>query len=140
MQPPLPRMLPALCAVLTIGCGSSTPSGGNGGSDGDIQATAALQFVPGQLTVTEGTTVTWDFGPVGHTVVFNQVNGRPADIASVTANQLVSRTFNTAGTFPYVCTIHAGMQGTVTVTSSGASVPPPPPPPPAPPPPPPGYP
>lgn len=121
-----------LLAVLCLGCGSS-PTGNNGGGDGDIQANAALQFVPGQLTVTQGASVTWDFGPVAHTVVFDQVSGRPADIAT-TANQSVSRTFGSVGTFPYTCSIHPGMDGTITVTAPGATQPPPPPPPP------PGYP
>lgn len=125
-------------AVAFTGCGGSTPSGNNG-SDGDIQATAGLQFVPGQLTVSTGSSVTWDFGVVAHTVVFDAVAGRPADIANPVANQSISRTFATAGTFPYHCTIHPGMNGSIQVTGSGSSVPPPAPPPP-PPPSPPGYP
>lgn len=127
----------ASLAVALTSCGGSTPSGNNGG-DGDIQATAGLQFVPGQLTVTAGTSVTWDFGAVAHTVVFDAVAGRPADIANPVANQVIARTFATAGTFPYHCTIHPGMNGSIVVTATGSSAPPPPPPPP--PPSPPGYP
>jgi plastocyanin len=87
-----------------------------------------------------GTTVTWGFGPVAHTVVFGDVAGHPPDISTATANQTVGRTFNTVGTFPYSCSIHPEMQGSISVTAAGASPPPPPGPPPPPPPPPPGYP
>lgn len=133
-------LVAAAVAAGCIACGSSGPSGNNGG-DGDIEATAGLQFLPAQLTVTAGSSVAWEFGPVAHTVVFEAVAGRPTDITSATANQIIARTFSTAGTFPYVCTIHPGMTGTVIVTATGSSVPPPPPPaPPPPPPPPPGYP
>jgi plastocyanin len=131
---------PAIAGLaLLIACGGSTPSGNNGGGDGDIQATAGLQFVPGVLTITSGTSVTWDFGAVAHTVVFDPVAGRPADIAGSVSNQQVSRTFATTGTFPYHCTIHPEMSGEVRVTAPGGNVPPPPPPS-SPPPPPPGYP
>lgn len=32
------------------------------------------------------------------------------------ANQSFSHTFNTPGAFPYECTVHPGMNGTITVT------------------------
>jgi plastocyanin len=50
-----------------------------------------------------------------HNVTFIIVNGRPADISGSNANTTIARTFATAGTFGYVCTLHAGMTGTVIV-------------------------
>jgi plastocyanin len=47
-------------------------------------------------------------------VTFTAATGVPADIAT-TANASVTRTFSTAGTFTYHCTIHPQMTGTVIV-------------------------
>jgi plastocyanin len=40
--------------------------------------------------------------------------GTPTNISDI-ASTSVARTFTTAGTFAYHCTIHAGMNGTVVV-------------------------
>lgn len=73
-------------------------------------------FTPTSLTVSQGTTVTWEWQgiTVAHNVTFDQVTGAPANIPDRTSGS-VARTFNTAGTFNYDCTNHAGMSGTVTV-------------------------
>lgn len=76
--------------------------------------TSASAFSPREVNLLKGGTVTWSIGSVAHNVIFNQVDGAPADVA-VTSNAQVSRTFNTAGSFPYDCTLHAGMTGTVNV-------------------------
>ena len=65
--------------------------------------------------MTVGTTVNFTFESTGHNVTFNIVNGRPADISGTNSNTTIARTFATAGTFGYVCTLHAGMTGTVSV-------------------------
>jgi plastocyanin len=70
--------------------------------------------VPGTLDVVIGATVTWVFGAVSHDVQFSQVAGAPANIG-ITDNANVSRVFATAGIFPYVCTLHSGMNGTIRV-------------------------
>ncbi|MCU0616854.1 MAG: hypothetical protein MUD17_07225 [Gemmatimonadaceae bacterium] len=49
----------------------------------------------------------------GHNVIFS-TNGAPANIP-VVKDTSVLRTFNTAGTFPYTCTVHPGMDGEVIV-------------------------
>jgi len=61
-----------------------------------------------------GGTVTWIFAAIAHTVTFDAVAGRPADITA-TNNASDSRTFSVAGTFTYHCTIHNGMTGRVIV-------------------------
>jgi len=79
-----------------------------------VSGAASNIFTPVDLTIAIGGTVTWTFGARNHNVIFNVVPGAPANIATVN-NTSVSRTFPTAGTFPYVCSLHAGMVGTVTV-------------------------
>jgi plastocyanin len=87
-----------------------------------VSAPASNIFSPATLNVTVGQTVTWAFGPVDHNVTFNPVTGAPGNIGN-TRSASVSRTFTTAGAFPYACTLHAGMTGTVNVSASGSSVP-----------------
>jgi plastocyanin len=49
----------------------------------------------------------------GHNVIFGR-SGAPANIP-VVKDTTVPRTFATAGTFPYTCTVHPGMDGEVIV-------------------------
>jgi plastocyanin len=79
-----------------------------------VQATANSIFIPGSVDIAAGGTVTWSFGAVAHTVTFDFVNGVPASIGA-TSGASVARTFPVVGTFPYECTIHPGMSGTVRV-------------------------
>ena len=78
-----------------------------------VTATAGNQFQPSQVTIARGGTVTWTFAAL-HNVTFQSGNGVPANIPN-TSSGSVSRTFSTAGTFNYTCTIHPGMNGSVVV-------------------------
>ena len=75
-------------------------------------------FSPKELTVPVGTTVTWtnqDSAP--HTVTAGQ-RGSPSglfDSGQLTAGKSFSFTFSQAGTYPYFCSVHSGMDGTITV-------------------------
>jgi plastocyanin len=84
-------------------------------STASVDATPTLLFDPAQVDITQGGTVTWRFGTVTHNVTFTgTAAGTPANIDNTTsANK--SAAFPTAGTFPYHCTLHAGMNGTVVV-------------------------
>lgn len=72
-------------------------------------------FAPFTMEIFVGGTVLWDFGADSHNVIFDDVTGAPADIQATT-NRVVGRKFNVAGTFPYSCTIHPGMDAEVVVT------------------------
>ena len=82
-----------------------------------VQATNSLAFTPSSVTVKPGGKVEFEFGSVAHTVVFSAVSGAPAEIPA-SSNVTVERTFASAGTFAYHCTIHPGMAGTVVVAST----------------------
>ena len=72
-------------------------------------------FSPVFTDIARTGTVKFVFPSIPHNVIFAAgVAGTPANI-DILANTTVSRTFNTAGSFSYVCTVHPGMQGTITV-------------------------
>ncbi len=110
-------------AALTViaACSSSTSYGGSsGGSGGPGPNQVFMQsstFNPSSRTVSVGTTVQWvNQDGYGHTVTSDTgtVLG-----GSVAGGASYSHTFNTAGTYPYYCTIHGtpttGMRGTIVV-------------------------
>jgi plastocyanin len=95
----------------------STPGPTTGGTASGGSTTSSIsvldnRFDPTATTVTPGTTVTWTWGGrVDHNVTFDD---GAASGSKSTGNY--QRTFNTAGTFSYHCTIHgAAMSGTITV-------------------------
>jgi|CXWL01.1.fsa_nt_gi plastocyanin len=101
-------------ALAISGC-SSDPTGPD--TTADIQATTNTTFSPSDKTVTVGATVRWGFSTLGHSVIFDAVAGRPADILGVNTSVIIGRTFTTVGTYGYECGIHPGMRGTVHVVA-----------------------
>lgn len=71
-------------------------------------------FTPDFVAVARTGTVTWSFGSRLHNVTFQGAASAPSNIPN-SVNTTVDRTFNTAGTFSYRCTLHANMSGTVLV-------------------------
>jgi|SRR5271157_1142989 len=97
---------------------TTAPSGQPGSISVVIQNFA---FSPQTVTVPKGTTVTWtNQDGVNHTVV-NAKTDTSADSTlfksdPLATGQSFSFTFSTPGTYPYHCSIHPGMTGTVIVT------------------------
>lgn len=123
-------LLGALFLVLgAAGCGgggySTSPGGGGGGTcPAATFCTTSRTFTPTTRTVTVGSTVTWQNNSgVDHTVFWDDATGRAAaaagdgtgDMATLNNGASHTRVFNTAGTYGFHCTIHAGMTGTLTV-------------------------
>jgi plastocyanin len=122
----------ALLAVglaFTAACGGSsgptTPTASTGGTTGGTTgggttaptstnsvSVANNHFDPANIQVAPGTTVTWSWasGASTHNVTFAD-GGSSGDKATGS----YSRTFATAGTFTYACTLHGGMNGSVLV-------------------------
>ena len=73
-----------------------------------------FDYAPAQVTVSEGDTVTWtNQGPTGHSAT-----GDGFDTGIMDAGQSGSHTFDSAGTFAYICTPHPNMKGTVIVQAA----------------------
>jgi plastocyanin len=113
--------------VLGVAPGSATITGSVGVvtsqplsltvTSGSVAAVFTMQantFTPAQATIRAGQSVLFDFPADLHNVIFQQRAGKPADIPA-TSSQAVTRTFSTTGTFPFDCTLHPGMTGTVIV-------------------------
>ncbi len=71
-------------------------------------------FTPEFVAIARGGTVTWTFGATIHNVEFGSTAGAPQGIGN-SQNTQATRTFATAGTFAYTCTLHSGQNGTVLV-------------------------
>jgi plastocyanin len=137
IRDPSHRSFAAVAAVAAfVACsGSSSNMNSTNPPGNQIDAQASLAFSPASIVIRPGESVTFVFHSVGHTVTFDAAAGVPADIGSVASpilNTSVSRSFASAGTFSFHCSIHTFMTGTVIVTSNSVAPPPPPPPPPPP--------
>ena len=83
-----------------------------------VNATPQIVFSPAEIALTQGGTVTFAFGAVGHNVYFdNDPAGSPANIPGVNSDTSIARVFGTAGVYTYNCHIHPGMHGTITVVA-----------------------
>ena len=94
--------------------GPTSPGGGNNGGGSTSNAISVMDnsFSPASTTVPIGTTVTWTWGGSrSHNVTFDD-----GTASTTQTTGTYTRTFNTAGSFPYHCTIHGtAMSGTITV-------------------------
>ena len=83
------------------------------GQAANVTATTGSQFEPKTVTIAPGGSVTWTFQML-HNVTFSGAGPTGGNIPDQSTGS-ASRTFPTAGTYNYSCTIHGGMTGTVTV-------------------------
>jgi plastocyanin len=92
---------------------TNTPApGGTGTVDIAIQGFA---FDPPSVTIKVGMTVVWtNKDSATHTVT--SASGL-WDSGGIAQGQSFTRVFDTAGTFPYTCSVHPTMKGTIIVTS-----------------------
>jgi plastocyanin len=125
------RWLALLLACLAVGlvvagCGDDDDDGGNGGGAAQEQPAPEaegggtevsmkdIKFEPGEVTINAGDTVTWvNDDSVGHDVTGD--NFKSGEPGAMKSGDTFEHTFDSAGTFDYVCTVHPGMEGSVTV-------------------------
>jgi plastocyanin len=107
----------ALALLVLVGCGSGGSDTTTGPTSGGANAVTVGNnfYSPSALSVTTGTTVTWQWaqGASEHTVTFN--DGAPGSQRQ--SSGTFQRTFSTPGTYTYFCQVHGPqvMSGSVTV-------------------------
>ncbi len=74
-------------------------------------------FQPEEITVAPGTTVTWTNEDGFQHTVTSGTRDQPTELfdETVAGGGSFSYTFEEPGTYPYFCSIHPGMEGTVVV-------------------------
>jgi plastocyanin len=106
-----------IVTIALLGCGSDDPTGTDDPADDNTVLVTNNQFSPTPLSVPVNETVTfqWNSGGTVHNVQFQDGPKSPDQSAGT-----FPRTFDAAGSYPYVCTFHAaqGMTGVVNVTAS----------------------
>jgi len=75
-----------------------------------------IEYVPKEVTVKKGGTVTWtNSDSVTHTVTKEGGPGAEFDSGNMEVDDTFEQKFDMPGTIDYVCTIHPNQTGTITV-------------------------
>jgi plastocyanin len=106
-----------LFVLLNAGCTQQAQNQGTNQTNTPGGKTVILKnfaFDPAELKIKAGDTVVWTNKD---SVVHNLVSDAGGEILSptISVGGTYSRTFNTAGEYPYHCEIHAGMKGKIIV-------------------------
>jgi plastocyanin len=104
------------------GGGGAETDKSSGGAEAEAGAKVSMKdiaFNPSNVTVAKGGSVTWtNDESVGHDVTKESGPGpdfKSGDPGALNGGDTFTQKFDTAGTVKYVCTVHPGMEGTVTV-------------------------
>lgn len=98
---------------------ASAPAAGGGGCTASSEAGAVsvgienFAYAPADVTAAVGETITWtnsDSAP--HTATLDD---GACDTGNIAQNASAGLVFDAAGTYPYHCTVHPNMKGTITI-------------------------
>lgn len=104
---------PKMTGTVNVGEQQGTPVA-TPATGGDAVQIINLAYEPATLTVAAGTTVTWtNDDSMAHTATSSDGT---FDTTTIAAGATAKVTFDTPGTFEYVCAFHPGMRGTIVVT------------------------
>jgi plastocyanin len=123
------KWVTAVAAVVTVGCGAfavaAAVTSDDDGGDGTTQQPSGepteqvvirdFAFVPPELSVPAGSTVAWT-NEDGTTHTVRDTTGAVIASSNLGQGDTYTVTFDDAGTYDYICTIHTNMTGIVTVT------------------------
>jgi len=109
------RTRPLVALALLAGAGAGAVAALPAATASAATRTVTLRdiaFNPARLTIARGDTVVWRWrdGGTRHDIASRSFRG-----ASARSSGTVARTFRTAGTFRYRCTLHPGMNGAIVV-------------------------
>jgi len=123
------KRLVLLCSCLALaGCGSDDEKSSGGGGEstqggGGTSSSSAVEvdmkdvtYVPMEVTVKKGGTITWtnrDAFP--HTVTKESGPGPKFDSGNIGDGESFKQKFTVAGKIDYFCEIHSTQKGTITV-------------------------
>jgi plastocyanin len=80
-------------------------------NDAALISVKDFSFTPATMTVPKGTTITW----INNDSAPHQISAAGFSSERLATGQSFSFTFNTVGTFDYICSIHPSMRGTIIV-------------------------
>jgi plastocyanin len=114
-----------LAAVLVLAIGAGVAY-----ADATIYAGPPNQFFQGDVTIAQGEAITFtNFDTVAHdvTAAGKGADGKPlfqsAQVGAGQSAPVAGVEYLTSGSYPYICSIHPFMKGTITVSSAGAPKP-----------------
>jgi hypothetical protein len=117
--PVIPGIILSAFIILLFSCSKGSSGYGSGNNNpppppsGNSVDIYNMAFSPTSLTIKAGTTVTWtNSDSYAHTVT---ANDNSFDSGNLGSGKTFSKTFSTAGTYPYHCNIHASMKATIIV-------------------------
>jgi plastocyanin len=97
------------------GSPSDTAAASAPAAGGDAVTIKGFAFGPDDLAVKTGTTVTWtNDDSTKHKIKSDDGSFNSDDLGQ---GATFEHTFDTAGTFAYICSIHPSMKGTITVSA-----------------------
>jgi plastocyanin len=105
--------LSLLLSTIFVSCSKSSSNNNNSSAAPNTVSIINMAFTPATITVTAGATVTWKNNDnMTHTVTGDD---NSFDSGGIGTGSSFTKTFSTVGTFPYHCSIHPSMTGTVMV-------------------------
>ncbi len=115
MRIPAPRRLLASAAVLPIVAAAALVGSSAQAAGGKSVVLKNIAFSPAKLTVARGTRVTFRFqdGNTNHNV--HSVGTKRFKGASTRSSGSYTVRLTKAGVYRYMCTLHPGMKGSITV-------------------------
>jgi plastocyanin len=120
------RCRAAAVLACLVACAAQAPAAF--AANTNVNLTTSKTFSPASVTVAPGDSVTWTWTEARSHNVTSVSAGAETISSGTKSSGTYVKTFTTPGTYAYHCTLHSGMNGSVTVSGGGTPPPPPPPP------------